>query len=226
MNKIQKLLGIVMLLCTTIFVYGGNRSYIREQIQLHNECRNVAITEYSGNLMLYGRNGWAGSGLPSGLSTALNELNRDREYIDDVQITDGGSWLILYGNNGFRWSNIPYSLEQRIREWNSSNEVITSVTFNDAGDWIAVSQNYISASSQWIQDWLAQGCDDFGQLWAVCVTNDAMVAVYQNGYKFYGNVPQSLRDALDGETRDVYRLKISGTSWFYADSNGSYRYYM
>lgn len=224
--KTSRTIGIALFLLLSTLVYAGDRSYIRQQIQSHNECRNVAITEYSGNLMLYGRNGWAGTGLPQGLTTALNELNSDKEYIDDVQITEGGSWLILYGNNGFRWNEIPYSLERKIREWNSTNEIITSVTFNDAGDWIAVSQNYISASSQWIQDWLANGCDRYGQLWAVCVTGDAMVAVYESGYKFYGNVPQSLQDALNTETRNVYRLKIAGTSWFYADKYGSYRYYM
>lgn len=224
--KTSKNIGIALFLLMSTVVYAADRSYIREQIQAHNECRNVAITEYSGNLMLYGRNGWAGTRLPQGLTTALNELNGDREYIDDVQITESGSWLILYGNNGFRWNGIPYSLEKKIREWNSANEVITSVTFNDAGDWVAVSKNYISASSQWIQDWLAEGGNKFGQLWAVCVTGDAMVAVYESGYKFYGNVPQTLRDALDTESRNVYRLKIAGTSWFYADINGSYRYYM
>ncbi len=222
----RRQLLIVNLLFCTVMVLAQGRQYIKEQIKMHNECRNVAITQSNGDLMLYGRNGWAGSGLPYGLSDALNELNNDREYIDDVQITENGSWLILYGNNGFRWSNIPYSLEQKIREWNSANEVITSVTFNDAGDWIAVSQNYYSASSQWIMNWLKAGGDKFGQLWAVCVTSDAMVAVYAEGYKYYGNVPQTLQDALHNETRNVYRLKIAGTSWFYADQYGSYRYYM
>ncbi len=224
--KLKRYLLLSILFLGAMVYAQNSRNYIKDQIRIQGECRNVAITKTNGDLVLYGRNGWAGSGLPYGSSDALNELNRDREYIDDVQITEGGSWLILYGNNGFRWSNIPYSLERKIREWNTDNEVITSVTFNDAGDWIAVSQNYYSASEQWIMNWLEEGSNSFGQLWAVCVTDDAMVAVYSGGYKFYGNVPQTLRNALNNERRDIYRLKIAGTSWFYADKYGSYNYYM
>jgi hypothetical protein len=63
-------------------------------------------------------------------------------------------------------------------------------------------------------------------LWAACVTEDAIVAVYADGYQFLGNVPQSLRNALNTTKLDVYRLKIAGTSWFFADKNGSYQYNM
>ena len=182
------LLGLSLLLTVNSYAQ-SSRQYIKDEISKKNECRNVAITRTNGNLMLYGKNGWAGSGLPNGLSDALHQLNNDHEYIDDVQLTENGSWLVLYGNNGFIWDNIPYSLERKIREWNNQNEVITSVTFNDAGQWVAVSRNYISASDQWIQDWLADGGRTYGQLWAVCITNDAMVACYESGYISYGAVP-------------------------------------
>lgn len=222
----KKMYLFALLMLVPLVSFGQGRKFIKDEIAKHNECRNVAITKSNGDLMLYGRNGWAGTGLPSGLSDALSELNDDNEYIDDVQLTENGSWLILWGNNGFRWNNIPYSLEKKIREWNNANEVVTSVTFNDAGQWIAVSENYISASETWIQDWLVEGLNKYGQLWAVCITSDAMVACYESGYKYYGEVPQSLKDALKNEHRNVYRIKIAGTAWFYADSNGSFRYYM
>ena len=222
----KKTILLALLAILPILLFGQSRQFIKDEIKKHNECRNVAITQSNGDLMLYGKNGWAGSGLPSGLSKALHELNDDEEYIDDVQLTENGSWLILYGNNGFRWNDIPYSLEKKLRKWNEENEVITSVTFNDAGQWIAVSKNYIAASEAWIQEWLVDGCDDFGQLWAVCITNNAMVACYEDGYKYYGEVPQSLKEALRSDNRNVFRIKIAGTSWFFADSNGSYRYYM
>lgn len=54
-----------------------DRSYIREQISRRGECRNVAITKTNGDLMIYGRNGWAASGCPSGLTDALDELTED-----------------------------------------------------------------------------------------------------------------------------------------------------
>ncbi len=203
-----------------------DRSYIREQISRRGECRNVAITKTNGDLMIYGRNGWAASGCPSGLTDALDELTEDGEYIDDVQLTENGSWLILYGNNGVVWNNIPYSLEQKLKEWNRKKEVITSVTFNDAGNWIAVSTEHISASSPEVQEWIAEGMEKYGAVWATCVTDDALVVVYENGYRTIGEIPSTLGAKLNSTTIDVYRLKIAGSAWFISDGKSEYDYRM
>lgn len=219
------LIALVLLGPATSFAQ-NSREYIRNQIRNWGECKNVAITKYNGDLALYGRNGWAGTGLPSGLSKALNELNRDQKLIVDVQITDNGSWLILIGNNGFRWSGVPSSLERKLYEYNDRNDVVTSVTFNDDGDWIIISQEHFSSSASWIQDWLRDGLDKYGALWAACITSDAMVACYEEGYKFYGNVPSDLKQALQETDMDVSRIKIAGTAWFFGDGNGRYRYNM
>lgn len=204
----------------------NDRSFIRDAIYEYGECRNVAITKYNGDLMLYGDNGWAASGCPEGLTDALSELNDDGEYINDVQLTEAGSWIILYGDNGFRWYDIPYSLEQEIREYNDDGEEITSVTFNDAGDWILISKAYYSASDSRVLEWMKEGSEDYGQIWAACITDDAMVVVYERGYKFLGNVPDSLKEALGDTSLDIYRVKIAGTSWFIADKYGRYDYIM
>ena len=224
--KTRSLILLPFILFSVAVSAQNSRAYIKEQIGIQGQCKNVAITQTNGDLMLYGGNGWAGMGLPTGLSNALHDLNNNNETLVDVQLTEYGSWLILYGNNGFRWDGIPYSLEQTIREWNRENEKITSVTFNDSGDWIVISERYIKASSQNIQNWLAELGSKYGQIYATCITDDAIVVCLESGYGYRGNVPQSLRDALKAETRDVYRIKIAGTSWFYADSNGSYRYHM
>lgn len=204
----------------------NNRSYIRDAIKGWGECRNVAITRTNGDLALYGKNGCARSGVPSDLNDAINELNSNGNYIDDIQLTERGKWLILIDDNGFQWNNIPYSLEQKIREYNNDGEQVTSVTFNDDGDWIIISTEHISASSTALQNWLADGLEDYGQLWAACITEDALVAVFENGYRFLGNVPEDLKTALKSTNLDVYRLKIAGTAWFFADKNGKYRYNM
>lgn len=68
--------------------------------------------------------------------------------------------------------------------------------------------------------------DAHGGLWAVCVTDDAMVAVFERGYRFIGDVPYSLKTALQQTKLDVYRLKIAGSAWFFADKRGNYRYNM
>lgn len=204
----------------------NSREYIRNAIKEWGECRNVAITRTNGDVALYGRNGCARSNVPSGLNKALKDLNSDNEYIDDIQLTEKGRWLILYGDNGIQWNDIPYSLERTLRSYNDDGEVITSVTFNDDGDWIVITTEHISASDTDIQNWLADGLEQFGGLWAACITDDSLVAVFEDGYKFLGNVPNDLRSALKSSNLDVYRLKIAGTAWFFADKNGKYRYNM
>lgn len=216
--------ALLMLFAT--FSFGQGRAYIKEQIRWEGECRNVAITKTNGDLMLYGRNGCARSGCPTNLNNAITELNNKNEFIDDIQLTENGRWLILYGNNGIMWNDIPHSLESKLREFNSRGEVITSVTFNDSGDWIVITTNYYTSSGDAINQWLRAGNTKHGQLWAACVTDDAVVAVYSGGYTFLGNVPVTLRDALRTTTLDVYRLKIAGSSWFFADKDGNYQYNM
>ena len=205
---------------------GCDRTYIRNKIRDYGECKNVAITKSNGDVMLYGRNGWAATSCcPSGLQNALRELHDKSELIDDIVLTENGKWLILYGNNGFKGSGVPDNLWRKITG-DFRNEVVLSATFNDYGDWIIITKDYYSSSSTWIQNWLIDGANDYGQLWAACVTNDAMVAVYEHGYSFYGNVPEKLKTALRETDLDVFRLKIAGTAWFFADKHGSYRYNM
>ena len=227
LRKISNALSIALLfLALSLGAQPRDRSFIRNQITRNGECRNVAITQYNGDLMLYGSNGYAANGCPAGLTAALNELNAKGEYIDDVQLTEGGKWLILYGNNGFRWSDIPYSLEQKIREWNSMGEIISSVSFNDYGDWAAVSTNYVMASDSRIQDWIAEGMRKYGTVWTTCITNDSMVVVFEEGFTFLGDIPYTLRRELSNTYINVYRLKIAGDSWFFSDGVSRYRYNM
>ena len=225
-KSIRRGLILVLLSAFAFASYGQSRQFIRDHIKKYGECCNVAITKTNGDVMLYGRNGYAADGCPSGLLQALKELNNQDKHIKDVQLTENGNWLVLYGTNGYRWSDIPYGLEKQLKEFNDNREEITSVSFNDGGDWVVITTTHISASADWIQDWLADGCKDHGQLWAVCITSDAMVAVYEKGYKFYGDVPSDLRSALRETNLNVYRLKIAGSAWFFADKNGNYRYNM
>lgn len=223
----KKLLFTLLAVILSITGYAQrSREYIRQNIKEKGECRNVAITRYNGDLMLYGRNGWAATGCPDGLTDTLDELNDDNEFIRDVQLTDNGSWLVLYGDNGFVWNDIPYSLESKLRDWNDKGEEITSVTFNDSGDWILISKNYISASSSEIQDWIVGGMDEYGGVYATCLTESAAVVVYEEGYKFLGDVPDDLRERLRAVTWDVFFVKIAGTAWFFSDGKSRYDYNM
>ena len=218
--------AVCLFICSAAVAQPRDRNYIKEQIRYQGACRNVAITRYNGDLMLYGKNGWAASGCPDDLTEALNKLNEDGKYIDDVQLTENGRWLILYGDNGFKWNDIPYSLEKKLREWNEREEVVTSVTFNDAGEWIAVSTEHVCASDSHVQDWIAEGMEDYGSVYTACITDDVKVVVYENGYRFDGDVPDDLMDKLRSTSMDVYRLKIAGSSWFISDGDSTYSYSM
>ena len=204
----------------------NDRSYIRNAIKNWGECRNVAITKYNGDIALYGRNGCARSGIPASLDRAITRLNKEGKYIDDIQLTDAGSWLIIVDDNGLEWNNIPSDLEAQLRKYNRDGQVINSVTFNDSGDWIIITNDYYCTSHSEVTKWLKDGGDRYGQLWCACITDDAMVAVYEKGYKFLGEVPDDLKRKLNSTSLNVYRLKIAGTSWFFADKNGNYDYKM
>lgn len=229
-SKFKLIAAAQILLCLLIVstddLQAQGREFIRQKIREHGECRNVTITKRNGDLVFYGSNGWAATGCPSSLTNALNELNDDDEYLSDVQLTEEGRWIILYGNNGFRWNDIPYSLERKLRQYNDDNELVLSVTFNDANDWIVITEKHFAASDDDISDWLKEGNETYGMLWSACVTDDAVVAVFAEGYKYAGNVPEDLKEALKKTTLDVFRIKIAGSAWFFADINGSYNYNM
>lgn len=219
---------VLVFLCVSVTSFAQNsRSYIREQIEKWGSCRNVAITLTGGDLALNRNNAYAVSGVSDDLVEALDELNEEGEYIDDVQLTEDGRWLVLYGDNGFRWNDIPSDLERTLREYNSDQEVITSVTFNDNGGWIVISREHISASTSDVYDWIKEGIDQYGQLWAAHLTNDGLVLCYERGYKFMGDVPDVLKQKLRETSIDVYRIKfLSDGAYFIADKEGHYSYYM
>lgn len=222
----MRILFLFSLLSLSFSSFAQGRQYIRDCIKKWGECRNVAITKTNGDLALYGDNGFAYTGIPLDLNNAIKELRENHEYIDDIQLTERGRWLILYGNNGMRWNDIPYSLERVLRDYNNDGEVITTVTFNDDGDWIVITTEHISASHDNFYDWIKDGMYSYGNLWTACMTDDGLVAVFEHGYSFLGNVPEDLKTALKQTSLNVYRLKIAGTAWFFADLNGSYKYNM
>ena len=206
--------------------YGQGRDYIKEQMQQVGHCRNVAITKTGGDLILYGLNGYATFGCPFSLIEAIEELYDEEVYLDDIQLTEKDRWLILYDDNGLLWNDIPYSLETCLDNFVEQKEVITSVTFNDANDWIVVTTKFYAASNNNITNWLKEGSAKYGPLLTASIADDAIVAVYQGGYRYLGNVPQSLQNALEKTRLKVYRVKMAGTSWFFADKDGTFDYNM
>ena len=107
-----------------------------------------------------------------------------------------------------------------------STTIINTITFNDNGDWIIITDDRYAASSSSLIDWLSDGEDSHGELWTAQLTDDALIAVYDRGYKYRGNVPDDLRQKARTVSFDVYRLKMAGSSWFMADKQGHYAYNM
>lgn len=229
--KRQIVKGVLLAMALLMTATGANaqrdRNYVKSQIKKWGQCKNVAITKTNGDVALYGKCGYATSNVPTGLSNKLRELNRASILIDDVQLTESGRWCVLYGKNDAEWTtNAPSGLANKIHEYHRNNYVVRSISFNDYNDWVIVSDEYYSTSSTELMNWLKNGSNKYGRLWAVCITDDAAIAVYANGFCVRGDVPDDLLSALRSTSFNVYRLKVSGNSWFFADQNGNYRYYM
>ena len=206
--------------------FSGARKFVKEHIAKNDNCRIVAITKTNGDVVVCDDNNWAASGCPKELTDALRAIDRDDERISDVCLTEQGRFIVLFGRNSARWMGIPSDMEFSLRQYNSNNEVIYSASFNDAGDWITVSDEHYTCSATWLKQWLKDGAESYGILRAAAVSTDAAVAVYDGGYKFFGNVPEDLKDALRETTIDVCIIKVAGNAWFFADKYGNFRLYM
>ena len=221
------LTSMLLLFALTTFGQTRNRDKIKSAIDEWGSCRNVAITSYGGDIALNYKNACAFSGsVPQKLYDALVELNNEDKFIDDIVLTEQGRYLILNGNNGFVWNDLPYGLEKKMREYNADNDVILSVAFNDNDDWIIIGDR-ISASSDKIMTYIKEGMEKHGGLWAAHLTNDGLALVYENGFKFLGNVPYALKEKLKVVDFDVYKLKFTADgAYFIADKKGHFTYKM
>lgn len=205
----------------------GSRAYIKNQIIKWGECKNVALTMTGGDVALYGTNGYATDGVPAALLEKLKDLNNDDELIEDIVLTENDDWMIIYGHNGISSYGAPSSLFEFLENWNNQEEIITSVTFNDYGEWIAISETKYGASSDEIIDLIKDGEQKFGEFWAAHLTNDGLVLCFENGYKFQGNVPTNLKNKLKETKINVFRIQfLEDGTFFFADKNGAYEYYM
>ena len=206
---------------------GGSREFVRNHIEENGNCRIVSITKIGGDIVVCGDNNWAAKGCSRNITSKLQEISDDDERIIDVCLTELGRFVVLYGRNAASWNNIPSDMEYHLRRLNANDEELYSATFNDAGDWIVVGSEHYACSATWLKEWLAEGGREYGILRAATVSTDAAVAVYDGGYRFFGNVSEELKAALRETTCDVRIIKIAGSAWFFADSTGyRYRYRM
>ena len=221
---------IILLAVSVAMVLGAqaqsSRDCIKKTITEQNQCTSVAITQSNGDAMIYGRCGWAAQDCPNDLHESLFELNAANVELQDIHLTELGRWLVLYNDNQICSDLLYENLKQKITTCQEDNEKITTITFIDSGNWIVITTDQISASSDEIMDWIVDGYTKYGQVWTACVTDDAMIAVYESGFKYAGNVPEDLKDALRACESDVYTVKLSGNAWFFRCTDGSGSYHL
>jgi hypothetical protein len=201
-----------------------NRDFIKQIIEEEGRCRNVALTQRSGNVALFDGNGFAYQDVPAALAQTIDRMNAERSNIHDVHITEGGNWIIV--GDTVTWAGIDSRLEAEIQRIMQRRESIRSVSFNDKGEWVLISDRAFISSNTEIQTWLRTNTNTHGVLRSVCLTDDGMIAVFERQIVSRGSVPQDLFDALRRTNLNVQVVKFSGNHWFFTDNNGGYQYYM
>lgn len=216
---------MLLLLSDSVFGQSFKKevSRLRERMEEHGKCKNVVITNNHGVIALFGVNGFAHIGCQDVLEEALVGLNMEYEHINDIQLTEKGRWLVQFGVNGIRWNDIPQKMEDKLWEYNEDEKDITCATFAENEDWIVVTPDEFAASDSFIFNWLEKGSKKYGTLLTAHLTDDAMVAVYSDGCQFSGKVPKDLKKAIEETALKVYRVKITGSYWFFADEEGNFR---
>lgn len=227
MRRFIRLLCLSLLLLLSVSVFGQSFrkevAHLRERMEEHGKCKNVVITKNHGVIALFGVNGFAHIGCQDVLEEALVGLNMEYEHINDIQLTEKGRWLVQFGVNGIRWNDIPQKMEDKLWEYNENEKDITCATFAENEDWIVVTPDEFAASDSFIFNWLEKGSKKYVTLLTAHLTDDAMVAVYSDGCQFSGKVPKDLKKAIEETDLKVYRVKITGSYWFFADEEGNFR---
>lgn len=202
--------------------FRGPRKFVKEHVAKYGQFRVCAMTKTGGDVVVCGKNNWASSRCSEELTDVLQAVGDAGERIIDVSLTERGRYIVLYGVNAASWKGIPSEMEHYLRQFHDNYETLYSAAFNDAGDWIVVASEHFASSASWLNKWISDGLKEYGKLLAATVTDDAAVAVFENGFKFFGNVPSEMKEELRKAEFNVRIIKISGAAWFFADKDGDY----
>ena len=201
-----------------------DRSRLSSSIISWGRCRLVAISQTNGDIAINGGNGYEADGVPPKMIKDIMEIRNIQRPIQDICITENGDYVIIYGDNGLKCSNdIPDAMFNSLIKMNDNCERITSAALNDNGDWIVISESHFETSNPELDDLVNQGLAQHGTLHSACLTNNSCIIVYENGYKTQGSFPETFTKALNSTDINVYRIKIAGDSWFFADKEGRYQ---
>lgn len=201
-----------------------DRSRLSSSIINWGSCRLVAISQTNGDIAINGGNGYEADGVPPKMIKDIIEIRSKQRPIQDICITENGDYVIIYGDNGLKCSNdIPDAMFNSLIKMNDNCERITSAALNDNGEWIVISESHFETSNPELDDLINQGLAQHGALHSACLTNNSCIIVYENGYKTQGSFPETFTKALNSTNLNVYRIKIAGDSWFFADKEGRFQ---
>lgn len=164
---------------------------LKESIDEWKECKGGTITDSGAGAALCGSNGYRIIQIPKSLSDYLTEANEGRHEIVDVCVTEAGSYIMFYGLNGYAYKGgVPQGLKDAIQTVRSKSIKTVSASFNEAGEWCLVSENGDYYCSESVRRKIAPFVKDFGKLCSVTLTENALVACYQNGVYYYNVNPK------------------------------------
>ncbi len=218
--------AMALFLVTSLSCLAQDFSQLKSTIDNTGSCRIACITNSGACFMVAGPNGSARYNCPTELNNAFQNINSAGHTIVDAQITEQGAWVVLYGANGYATSGVPQSLNNKFKELNAGGYTFLSVAINDLDEWVVVTTTNISFSDNDLRNAIMEDTGSYGGVGSVCLNDDAMVVVYQNGYSTYGEVPSRLSNALSSSGINAFNITLAGDKWVICDANGSYSYYM
>lgn len=220
--KILLLLGIFSFSAALVPASPAGQ-YMHSQIQELKGCRNMALSDSYGMLMLDGGNGFSAYGIPKELAESLTTLNTDNKAISDICISESGYWYIV--GDTLRGRGAPKFIYDKVAELCATGEHVLCVNFNDNGIGIVVTEKSISCNDNEILKALVDGGKKYGKLLSVCLRNKGLLAVYEDGFRTVGTVPEDLASFLAETDLEVAYAKFTDNgSWFVGTENQTCSY--
>lgn len=211
---------------STLVTFAQDFTQFKQAIDQYKSCRLATFTNSGCAMIVIGGNGFWMKGCPQAMNDQMNQIAAAGQTIVDVQVTEKQSWAVLYGANGYSTNGVPTSLNNKLKELNSGGQIFRSIAINDIGEWVVVTNTNIYFSDTDLQSAIVEDMGAYGNVVSVCLTDDAMLVVYDGGYGAYGEIPTTLSNSLGSLPFNPTDIAIAGTRWVAADNNGSYSYNM
>lgn len=224
-KRFLHLIIILVLSCTSIQAQNISVNCIRDAINGWQSLRGVALGEACGNLAWYGHNGYSYQDLRQNIIDVLLNIYKQQQRIDYISIANNGNYVFVH-NNGGCWSALGSQ-----DFYNALNDLLNSgglrsATVNSSNQYFIVGKNgsirtnvdnwrnFYNTEKQRLGNIKTAWCNDY-----------AIVICFERGYSYYGQMPISVRNDLNGLdwAPDVIQFEKNGNV-VAAQENGRYFY--